>query len=307
MTTLPGTHERSTNYASGTGERRDLPVHSRSFAQDETRLASLARSLLEPGAIYPWPAATAGAHGLDDVTAKRLEQVGWLRRLERGDCEIWHSRLLNWAVAEGLYDRRRTGGITTDSLARMLADMWQPGRLYGGERLGYVPMDVVWLVSDPKTGLPEPEIVELLSLLIKMTRPGTRFFSESLSTVGARILPALSRWLQSIPGLSAYSEPREIQEALLRLGALAPTATRLEAIRLLTHKDPWLQGVACWVIARLPGPEAIHPLWRVRLRLSEEKDQFGKPGQYLLQKQIFEALVACLPLIPLGSEANPIC
>ncbi len=276
---------------------RSVPSQAE-FPRDEACLASLARSLLDTGAVYPWPAATAGSHDVDSAMAQRLERIGWLRQLARGDCEIWHSRLLNWAVAEGLYDKRRTGGMTTYELAQTLADIWKRDTLYSGQRLAYVPMDVIWLVCDPTAGLEAPEVADLLAILIEKTRPDRVFFSETLPTVGARILPALSRWLDSVPDLSAHPELAGIQKALLRLGTHDPTATRREAIRLLAHQDRSLQGSGCRVIARFPSAEALDPLWKLDLMLFEEADESKKRRQYILHEQIFEALSACLPSDP---------
>lgn len=265
------------------------------FPEDEAYLASLARSLLEPGAVYPWPAATVRAHGMDAAMGLRLEQVGWLRWLGRGDCEIWHSRLLSWAVAEGLYDERRTARMTTEDLAHVLAEMWQPDRLYGSQRLGYVPMDVVWLVCDPTAGLGAPEAARLLAILVGKSRPGDTVLSETLPTVGTRILPVLSSWLQSVDDLSTHPEFEGIYETLLQLGADDSTATRLECVHLLAHPDRWLQGVACRVIARFPGPEALDPLWQLRLRLFEEARTSKERHRYIPDEEVFKALLACLP------------
>lgn len=268
------------------------------FPEDEACLASLARSLLEPEAVYPWPAAIVRAHGIDAAMGLRLEQVGWLRRLGRGDCEIWHSRLLSWAVAEGLYDERRTGRMTTENLAHVLAEMWQPDRLFGGQRLNYVPMDVVWLVCDPKAGLEAPDVARLLATLIGKGRHGDAFLSETLPTVGVRILPALSSWLHSVEDLSTHPELAQIYETLLQLGADDSTATRLECVRLLTHPNGWLQGVACRVIAHFPGAEALEPLWQLRLRLSEEARTSKEQHRHTPDEEVFRALLACLPSNP---------
>ena len=132
----------------GVTHKRDQPAHP----SDRGILLQLAASVINEDARYPWPQDFWRECGLSDEALLRLESIGWLRRGRRGDVEIWHDRLLNWAIAEWLIDQRRTQQIDQSKLAELLCRMYQNRPDFAGKRLGYVLMDYLWLACIPKMG-----------------------------------------------------------------------------------------------------------------------------------------------------------
>ena len=70
------------------------------FPHDLDRMRTLAAQILDADAIYPWTRGALKNADIDEESRKRLESVGWLRRLEDGRVEIWHNRLLTDAAQE---------------------------------------------------------------------------------------------------------------------------------------------------------------------------------------------------------------
>lgn len=86
------------------------------YPQDITRILALARGTIRSDSNYPWTGADLAAVGIDDAGQVRLEQIGWLQRLEDGRVKVWHDRLLNWAVAESLVADFRSAQISIEGL-----------------------------------------------------------------------------------------------------------------------------------------------------------------------------------------------
>jgi len=130
---------------------RDQPHHP----SDRGILLMLAGSVIKEKAQYPRPQDLWQHLGLSDEALRRLESIGWLRRGRRGDVKIWHDRLLHWAVGEWLIDQRRTNRIEQSELTELLCRMYQHQPTFAGKRLGYVPMDYLWLACDPANKGPD--------------------------------------------------------------------------------------------------------------------------------------------------------
>ena len=63
-----------------------------------------------------------------------------------------HDRLLNWVVAKCLADRFEDGDVTEDELSKVLSRLTSHRAAWSQDfaalRLGYVPMDVFWLLAE---------------------------------------------------------------------------------------------------------------------------------------------------------------
>jgi hypothetical protein len=157
-------------------------------------IAALAARLPEEQ-VYPWPMARIWASGLRDREISGLVDSGLLRLAGGGrSLEIWHDRILNWAIAEGLVGALRSGEITVETLlARSIQGQGNDNPLRS--RLGYVPMDTLWLLAAPEHGLGHAVRQFLTALEREWER---RILVRNLRTLGARIVPYLFSRLQDL-------------------------------------------------------------------------------------------------------------
>lgn len=149
-------------------------------------VAGLAARLPEEE-VYPWPMTRVWAAGLRDGEIKILVDSGLLRLANGGrSLEIWHDRILNWAVAEGLVSALRGGEITVDALVARAVHGQSDNPLH--RRLNYVAMDTLWLLTTPEFGLGDA-VRQFLATLEQQWEHEDLL--RALPTLGARIVPHL--------------------------------------------------------------------------------------------------------------------
>jgi hypothetical protein len=126
------------------GDQGDHPL-------DAVPLRRLALALLK-GGKYPWAAAQLDAAGLDSEALARLCRVGWLQPVPPSHHQVWHDRLLNWAVAEAICEQYDSGQMDLPTLCDRLQRLLFAPADGVARPLGYVPMDVLWLLTDSARG-----------------------------------------------------------------------------------------------------------------------------------------------------------
>jgi hypothetical protein len=126
------------------GEQGDHPL-------DAVPLLRLARQVLE-GGTYPWTINQLHTAGLNDEVIGRLCRAGWLQPVAPTHYQIWHDRLLNWAVAESLCAALESGEVSQADLGTRLQELYNGPTHRIARPLGYVPMDVLWLLTDSARG-----------------------------------------------------------------------------------------------------------------------------------------------------------
>ncbi len=156
-------------------------------------VARLAASLPEEQ-VYPWPMARVWMAGLRDGEIKGLVDSGLLRLANGGrSLEVWHDRILNWAVAEGLVSALRSGEITVETLVARAVHSQDNTPLQ--RRLGYVAMDTLWLLAAPEFGLVDA-VRQFLIALAEEWEPQS--LQKNLRSLGERIVPHLFSQLASL-------------------------------------------------------------------------------------------------------------
>ena len=145
-------------------------------------LTELASRLVE-GEDYPWSLSQLRAIGIGEIELERLLLTRLVTRVRGGRMvELWHERLLQWAIAEGLVSGLRARRLTPEGLCDRVRSCIEGE---GGRRFGYVPMDVLWLLADPAAPR-EQEILGLLQLFEEIDG------LAQVSTLGGRICPTSS-------------------------------------------------------------------------------------------------------------------
>jgi hypothetical protein len=287
---------------------RDQPHH----LSDRGILLRLAGAVIKAPAQYPWPQHVWQGVGLSDEALHRLESIGWLRRGRRGDVEIWHDRLLNWAVAEWLIDQRRAHQIERSELAAILCRMYQNQPTFAGKRLGYMPLDYLWLASDPENSDPNNVVRQDVPILLQALSEGPDeehpsyagnpedFYRDLVPTLGERIYPALRERLKASVSHTdeQFIMPRLIGQAVAKIGEKAPESARRLALDGIKNPEFVFRAAGMYILKELPTSQALDRLWEIHLQhfraLSDHSDRMA----HLRHDLSFSALRTCMQLAP---------
>jgi HEAT repeat protein len=272
------------------GDQADYP-------HDTLQMLKLVDSLLEEDRRYPWPSELLDRLGIDNATRKRLENIGWLQTDENGDAIIWHDRLLNWALSEALVRRKQLNKISTQELGRRLVEYyWQkPG--HEGKSFGYVPMDLLWIASDPKQGMADdvPVLISSLEKPEQGINVGS-LFEEMLPTLGRRVIPALIVRLRETIEERYYSIL--ITKALIRIGEKNEEDIKQVAEGLLSDKQTALQSVGMEILQKYPSRESLDRIWDLHKINIDNLNDKGNNNRHWHYDQSFSALQSCVKQDP---------
>ena len=208
-----------------------------------------------------------------------LEAAGWLRCGEHGEVEFAHDRLLNWAVAQSLSRKFSHGHLSVDQLFERMTNESEEEGANSLTRYGYVPMDVLWLLSED-----DPSQAALGRLVGRMDEDrafggeGRTLYTKLLPTLGQRAVPILLQRLDSIAGGS----PDDYRVGLIgdAFVALAPRESvdvRSDIESLLRSQSWDRQSVAVKALVKVPDPRHLDRLWEVH---QQRRDAIGNaPGR----------------------------
>lgn len=234
--------------------------------------------------IYPWPLSKARAVGIDDKRLKHLQTIGLIRLSAGGrSFEVWHDRILNWAVAEGLVAGLRSGRFNFDKLFAQVQACRTPAVEMAGKWLGYVPLDVLWLLAEPAFKLDQA----VAAFLSRIDRGfNDRNLLKQIFTLGPRIVPHLFARLAEV----AQEKGHRLHDYVGLIVAIDDPSIPGRAIDLLKSEVPRQREAGVRILAQKPSPEALDLLWEL-LRSTEPE----RPDK---AHEINEALRACVPSAP---------
>lgn len=279
---------------------RQRGVHP--FAIDALR--DLANDVFRHGSEYPWSVTSLRDANIDPSTADKLVSASWLRETSPGRYEIWHDRLLNWAVAEAAAENLRYHSTDNEACCAAVAALFREPRVKCGRLLSYVPMDVLWLLSKPNspdTGQFSRLIAQCESVL--EWRASEILHAELLPTLGDRAVPFLLERLRD-PAETDSDSVYAIQKLVDGLVATKCQSIAKHGMDLLADPSPKINRVGVLVLARCPDPSALDRLWWIHA------DGVRNPTTYLwehesdwsLHKHTFDALKANAKLDPIWLE-----
>ena len=266
---------------------RDQPEHP----EDLNRVKRLALTLLDEEPRYPWSLEQLEGTGITDEARRRLEQIGWWG-WTGGETEVWHDRLLSWALAEAVTERG-----SAEELADWLRRDRRPANPKIWRILAYLPLDVLWLLSG------KPANKRLVTNLIVLKEEEDQpfglhgLYEADLPSLGRRIVPSLLERLRRLPNRVSDSYLSLAENALSKILDQEPDG-RADLPLLLKDASRVVREVAVGTLARHPHPDAIDLLWD-RLR-SSSRSIDGRQGMEALTtyQKTFPALRACLDLGP---------
>ena len=212
---------------------------------------------------YHLPRREWNVIGLDDHALDRLESSGWLREVS-GDVMFAHDRLLNWAAAKWASRRISTGELSVEELGSMLV-----GEAVSSptSRLGYVLMDVFWILSEEEEQI--PALVGLLPRLEDCHAYGSygeTIYAELLPTLGERAIPVLSKRLIEVKcDAQAGYRTTVVGKGLVELARQEAASMEMEEIVgwLLNSDEREYQNVALSILAESPKVEMLDRLWEI--------------------------------------------
>lgn len=143
------------------------------------------------GVAHPWSFATLHEHGFRDEDIERLIGAGLLEHTTGQECaKILHARIFQWAIARGLMNAFQKNSLPdVDLAAQFVLCLDPPDGMRG--RVGYVPMDLLWLASGPEMDS------HAAPLLLEAFETKERAPFELLETLESRLHPGILQRLRS--------------------------------------------------------------------------------------------------------------
>ncbi|MBV8518793.1 MAG: hypothetical protein JO197_15465 [Acidobacteria bacterium] len=256
--------------------------------QDVGVLVTLANAFLDSPESYPWPADVLLGLHIPSEMQLRLQRLGWLRVHVDGGVEFAHDRFLNWAVARAVLAQLERGKWSSTKVAEVVADLFGRTRQKGERHLGYVAMDVVWLLVQYRRSV--EEIVEVLQAL--EDAPSQKLYEELLPTIGPGLLPALlSRMRVPEAPWHRVREARLCMKEVAARFAVGPAFV----LTLLQDANAEVQDAGLELARLQPSGGLLNVIWR----LYRERKLAGKDGEGYHREQLAQhALVACCRVDP---------
>lgn len=240
---------------------------------DKGIVVALANCAVE-GACYTLPRKNWSAIALDNNGLGALERAGWLTCSEQGEVEFSHDRLLNWAVAQSICRKFLNNQLTVDGLFALMTGGDDGDGTDTPRRLGYVPMDTLWLLSAQESGRSVlGQIVERMESHGAFGGEGRYLYTRLLPTLGERAVPVLVERLGTI----IESSDGDYRIGLIGEG-FATLAKRESvdvrpAIESLLRSRFWdAQSVAVTMLRVGPDPKHMDRLWELHQQRLHARD-----------------------------------
>ena len=264
---------------------------------DTEVLIHLAGQYLDSPDRYPWKPNQLPSDLKASETVERLRRTGWLRLSAHPTgthFEIPHTRLMNWACAQTLVRRLDENELDVEALGWLVASLVRGSADGHGYRLGYVMMDVIWLMcQDDRLSAGVPVLLEQLD------RTDFHFldslYDELLPTLGDIALPHLVSRIR-MASRDGYRQ-RKVAGAVSKIGG---ESARRTALALLKDVDPLLRRSSLYIFKSCPTADAIETLWSL-CNLSAEDMQprlLDDRDDHFLRREIHDAFFACATLDP---------
>ncbi len=254
------------------------------FPLDASKVASLALRVID-GEPYPWSNSFLLSLQVDNEVLNRLETCGWFAR-SQNRWHIFHERLLNWAVAQALYELVRS---RTNSVDEVFVRMAEHERKNPNTFLGYVAMDFLWLASGDRS-ISESDTARFLELHEQNFIQPEDLYGTHVRTLGFRIVPAL---------LKRFREYFEYPPALTVIGEsiafLLGDETKSEIEKLLTSAEPLMQRRGFILLSAAPSAhfEKCDLVWEIYKKARHEPQTYAFQSERspdFIRNQMWKAL-----------------
>jgi hypothetical protein len=262
------------------------------FDIDGLRRAAL--GVLTGVSSYPWLPRVLSDYDLQSEAVERLVNAGWLRETTSGDFEVWHDRMLNWTVAEALAHELCRDPDHAESHIQSIARLLQEPRVGSGHVLGYVPLDVMWLVTGRGNNKLFSRMVSACEASLGW-RSSEILYKELLPTLGSRAVPLLLERLRS----AADSGPSYLVKNVINgLVATGDKELRDYASELLDSPAAKVRRAGVRLMTAVPTADALDRLWATHVEGVRKPDPYlwQHSSKFNLYEDTFNALKECVPL-----------
>ncbi len=263
-------------------------------AFDIDGLCRAALGVLTSSTSYPWTVNDLRTCGLNSDAVERLVNAGWLRETTGGEFEVWHDRLLNWTVAEGIAHELLRDPEHSEPHLQAIAKLLREPRAACGRILSYVPLDVMWLLS----GSGDQNLFSRLVSACETTlgwRATEVLHKELLPTLGSRSVPLLLGKLR----LAAESGPSYLVSNVVDgLVATRDDGMRRHAMDLLNSPAAKIRRAGVRLITAIPAADALDRLWAIHVEGKQNAEPYlwQHSSGASLYEDTFDALKTCVPL-----------
>ncbi len=160
--------------------------------------------------------------------------------------------------------------------------------------LGYVPMDAVWAVATPESGL------SALADLVIQALEGTGWqyadalYSHLLPTIGPRIVPTLFQRLSAV----SYAGDILLENRIIGAIVTFPESdTTNYTAELLKTGAPLAKRAALKILAKRPNPKLLDEIWKLRCETQDNFVDFLRTGDWkgMLETECRQAIAAAVP------------
>ncbi|MBI4133017.1 hypothetical protein HY478_00225 [Candidatus Uhrbacteria bacterium] len=232
-----------------------------------------------------YPLARPGWHEIgltDDGQIARLETTGWLRSAEGGEVAFAHDRLLNWAVAKALVRKFQRKELSVENLGTLLIGESDRQERRSIRRLGYVPMDTLWLLAADKENSEKlGQLIALLEESHEFGSHGENLYVHFLPTLGQRAVPLLLERLRAITSASNGDyRVNLIGKAFTDLARQEGVEMEEAINSLLNSPSRDQQAVAIAALTSAPNSRNLDRLWELHQQrldsLEDKTDGWGR-------------------------------
>lgn len=236
----------------------------------------------------------------DEKSLARLESAGWLRSTEDGEVAFAHDRLLNWAVAKSVVRKFHRKHLSVGDLGAFLAGEGSDQDRHISQRLGYVPMDTLWLLSaDEDNSKVVGEVVARMENSLQFGSYGEDLYVDLLPTLGQRSVPVL------LDRLNTITDGSDGDYRVGLIGKALANVARQENVELKDVIDSLLntpsrdqQNVAIAVLTVKPDVGLLDRLWEIHQEHADALDNKTDGLWHIDYRASFAALRAGIELAP---------
>ena len=195
----------------------------------------------------------------------RLVASGWIYITNNGAMTFAHDRLLNWAAAKALVHKFDRGALTEEELSEALIGQTTDEGSQFDFRLGYVPMDVLWLLAEDshkRTSL--TTLIRRLEDRQDFGPAGQMLYAHLLPTIGQTIVPILVELVtQRCHDTNHGLRVKHISRAFITLARQENVCLQSAIEILLRSHDYDVQDVALQTLPLLPDMNPIERIWDI--------------------------------------------
>lgn len=272
---------------------------------DIEAMRQLASTFLRADVAYPWSQSECVRCGASSEVQRRLESIGWLRRLDDNRVEVTHDRLLSWAVAEAIVAKRISQELSVEEVARQLSafcdrTFWSAS----GRMLAYVPMDVCWLMIDPGKNLLSDvsHIIEALEDK-KSIWYSAGLYKSLLPTLGPRIIGPMVERVRSSARQNTTEDkhtpyPGFLSAAIIQIGKEHPGDAAEWGRRMFDDECTIIRQAGLHVLKHYPSTAVLEKLWQVHKANHDVYVRQQGNSLWVDWETSFAAMSACIRLNP---------